>query len=448
MANSKKRKVKGFQFQPFSEKQKKILNWWHKDSPVRDKFMVIADGAIRSGKTICMALSFVMFVMNNFNQQDALMAGKSVGTFRRNVLNPLKQMLLTLGYNCLEHRSENYIEVSKGDITNYLYIAGAKDEASQDYIQGMTLCGVLLDEVALLPESFFNQATARLSIEGAKIFCNCNPASPYHWFYKNVLQQLDKKNGLYVHFTMDDNLSLSEKVKDRYKKMYSGVFFKRYCAGKWCNAEGLIYDMFTKEKNIVRPDEVPYDEAIKWCVGVDYGTGNATVFTLWMKTFNGILYCVREYYFEGRAEANEHGNYDTQKTDLEFADDMIEFLGQTYEYTQIPFNKIDIVVDPAAASFKVQLHRSGMRTKDARNAVIDGIRDVATYIAEGKLKVSTECKNLLREINTYVWDDKAQERGIDRPLKRNDHCVDSMRYAVEKLKDKNKIKDAAKNIGI
>ena len=231
MANSKKRKVKGFQFQPFSEKQKKILNWWHKDSPVNDKFMVIADGSIRGGKTICMALSFVMFVMNNFNQQDALMAGKSVGTFRRNVLNPLKQMLLTLGYNCLEHRSENYLEVSKGEITNYLYIAGAKDEASQDYIQGMTLCGVLLDEVALLPESFFNQATARLSIEGAKIFCNCNPAGPYHWFYKNVLKQLDKKNGLYVHFTMDDNLTLSDKVKERYKKMYSGVFYKRYIEG-------------------------------------------------------------------------------------------------------------------------------------------------------------------------------------------------------------------------
>ena len=206
--------------------------------------------------------------------------------------------------------------------------------------------------------------------------------------------------------------------------------------------------MFTKENNLVKPNEVPYDEAIKWCVGVDYGTGNATVFLLCMKTFTGYIYVVREYYFEGRKEAIENGDYDNQKTDLEFADDMVEFLGQTYEYTQIPYNKMDIVVDPAAASFKVQLHRSGMRTKDARNAVIDGIRDVASYLSSGKLKISTECKNTLKEIHTYSWDETAQAKGIDRPVKSNDHCMDAMRYLCEKLKDKNSIKDAAKNVGI
>lgn len=413
-----------------------------------EEHLYLTNDFIVTHNTVCMSLSFVMFVMNNFNQQDALMAGKSVGTFRRNVLNPLKQMLLSLEYDILEHRSENYLEITKGKITNYFYIAGAKDEASQDYIQGMTLCGVLLDEVALLPESFFNQATARLSIEGAKVFCNCNPASPYHWFYKNVLQHLEEKQGLYVHFTMDDNLSLSEKVKLRYANMYQGVFKKRYILGRWCNAEGLIYDMFTAEKNVVKPNEIPYDEAIKWCVGVDYGTANATAFLLCMKTFNGYIYAVREYYFEGRKEAQENGDYDTQKTDLEFTDDMIEFLSQSYEYTQIPYNKMDIVVDPAAASFKVQLHRSGMRTRDARNAVLDGIRDVASYMAEGKLKICSECKVLLKEIHTYVWDDKAQERGIDRPVKKQDHMVDGLRYALEKLKDKNSIKDAAKKVGI
>ena len=206
--------------------------------------------------------------------------------------------------------------------------------------------------------------------------------------------------------------------------------------------------MFTKENNLVKPDEIPYDEAIKWCVGVDYGTANATTFLLGMKTFTGDIYIVREYYFEGRKEAHEHGDYDNQKSDIEFADDMVEFLGQTYEYTQIPYNKMDIVVDPAAASFKVQLHRSGMRTKDARNAVIDGIRDVASYLSSGRLKISTECKNTLKEIHTYSWDETAQAKGIDRPIKSNDHCMDAMRYLCEKLKDKNSIKDAAKNVGI
>lgn len=447
MANIKRRKVKGFEFKPFSSKQLKVLNWWAKDSPVKDKFMVIADGSIRAGKTICMALSFVMFVMNTFNQQDALMAGKSVGTFRRNVLNPLKQMLLALNYDFIEHRSENYLEIIKGNIVNYFYIAGAKDESSQDYIQGMTLCAILLDEIALLPESFFNQATARLSIEGAKCFCNCNPSSPYHWFYKNVLKQLDDKQGVYIHFTMDDNLSLSEKVKDRYKKMYTGVFYKRYIEGRWSCAEGLIYDMFTAENNVVKASEVPYDEAIKWCVGVDYGTSNATAFLLCMKTFNGIIYVVREYYFAGRKEAQEQGDYDTQKSDLEFADDMLEFISSSYELTLVPYNKMDIIIDPAAASFKIQLHRSGMRTRNAKNIVLDGIRDVASYMSVGRLKVSTECTNLLQEIRTYSWDETAQARGLDRPLKCNDHCVDAMRYALEKLKDKGNINDATRNVG-
>lgn len=146
MANEKKRKLKGFDFKPFSAKQLKLLNWWMPESPVSERFMCIADGAIRSGKTVAMALSFILFVMNTFNQQDALMAGKSVGTFRRNVLNSLKQMLITLGFECVEHRSENYVEIKKGEVVNYFYIAGAKDESAQDYIQGMSLCGVLLDK--------------------------------------------------------------------------------------------------------------------------------------------------------------------------------------------------------------------------------------------------------------------------------------------------------------
>ena len=286
-----------------------------------------------------------------------------------------------------------------------------RDESSQDLVQGLTLASAFLDEVVLMPESFYNQVLARLSVEGAKVWLSCNPNSPYHWFYTKVLKQLKEKDGIYIHFTMKDNPSLRPEIVARYEKMYSGVWKRRFIDGRWSVADGLIYDMFTKENNLVKPDEVPYDEAIKWCVGVDYGTANATTFLLGMKTFTGDIYIVREYYFEGRKEAHEHGDYDNQKSDIEFADDMVEFLGQTYEYTQIPYNKMDIVVDPAAASFKVQLHRSGMRTKDARNAVIDGIRDVASYLSSGKLKISTECKNTLKEIHTYSWDETAQERG-------------------------------------
>ena len=159
---------KGFEFKPFSEKQKKVLTWWCKDSPVREKEGIIADGAIRSGKTLCMSLSFVIWAMSTFNMQNFGMAGKTIGSFRRNVLFWLKLMLKSRGYQVSDHRSDNMIVISKGDVTNLFYIFGGKDERSQDLIQGITLAGMFFDEVALMPESFVNQATGRCSVEGSK----------------------------------------------------------------------------------------------------------------------------------------------------------------------------------------------------------------------------------------------------------------------------------------
>ena len=124
MPNAKIRKVQGFQFQPFSAKQMKVLNWWAEDSPVKDKFMCIADGSIRSGKSVVICLSFLLYVMSKFNQQNVAIGGKSVGSVRRNIMIPLKGMLLTLGYEYVEHRSENYMEITKEGVTNYFYLFG------------------------------------------------------------------------------------------------------------------------------------------------------------------------------------------------------------------------------------------------------------------------------------------------------------------------------------
>ena len=196
----------------------------------------------------------------------------------------------------------------------------------------MTLCALLLDEVALMPQSFYNQATARLSVEGAKVFCNCNPESPYHWFYTDVLKNLKEQNGLYVHFTMEDNLTLSEEIKNRYKKMYSGVFADRYIKGKWVVANGLIYDMF-KSRHEIEPEDIPYEDIVKWCVGVDYGTANATAFLLCGKTADGTIYVCKEYYFAGRLEAQAQNDFEAQKTDLEYAEDMKQFISDNYNLT-------------------------------------------------------------------------------------------------------------------
>lgn len=408
-----------FHFSPFSRKQKKVLTWWCQNSPVNEKDGIIADGAIRSGKTVSMSLSFIIWAMSSFNGQNFAMCGKTIGSFRRNVLFWLKLMLRSRGYSITDHRADNLLVVRKNGKENYFYIFGGKDERSQDLIQGITLAGVFFDEVALMPESFVNQATGRCSVKGSKFWFNCNPDGPYHWFKVNWIDKCKEKNILYLHFTMDDNLSLAEDIKKRYRSMYTGVFFKRYILGLWAVAEGIIYDMFSKEKHTKDIKEF-FRILINGnrYVSCDYGTQNATVFLLWNKGRDGKWYCIREYYYSGRDKAK-------QKTDSEYADDLKEWL----EGIQIKA----IIVDPSAASFIAELRKRGYKVLKAKNDVLDGIRLVGTMLNLEQLVFASSCKETIKEFASYVWDEKALERGEDKPTKRHDHCLDACRYFVSTI---------------
>ena len=429
-----------FRFKPFSKKQKQVLTWWLPNSPVKGYDGIIADGAIRSGKTISMSLSFVMWSMAAFSGQNFAMCGKTIGSFRRNVLFWLKIMLKSRGYTVSDHRADNLVEITRNGITNYFYIFGGKDERSQDLIQGITLAGVFFDEVALMPESFVNQATGRCSVDGSKFWFNCNPDGPYHWFKVNWIdkavgylgkakvaklqeeaagkqEKLNLKNLLYVHFTMDDNLSLSEEIKDRYRKMYSGVFFKRYILGLWAMAEGIIYDMFDVDKHVVDVQKLVCEGMITWTgeyyVSCDYGTQNPAAFHLWRKSTDGKWYCIREYYYSGRDKG-------TQKTDVEYSTDLKEWLEE--------IEPRYIIVDPSATSFKAQLKNDGYKVKSAKNDVLDGIRFLASMLSQMTIFFDVSCTNTIKEFGSYVWDAKAADRGEDKPVKEHDHLMDSARY--------------------
>lgn len=411
------RKIKQFfKFQPFSKKQRKVLNWWTEDSPVKDYDGIIADGAIRSGKTVSMSLSFVLWAMCSFNVQNFAMCGKTIGSFRRNVLFWLKLMLRSRGYRVTDHRADNLVVISRGNVENYFYIFGGKDERSQDLIQGITLAGVFFDEVALMPESFVNQATGRCSVDGSKYWFNCNPDGPYHWFKQNWIDKQKEKHLLYLHFTMDDNLSLSEKVKARYRSMYTGVFYRRYILGLWAMAEGIIYDMFNEDRHVADPET--FSDSLldgNRYVSCDYGTQNATVFLLWNQGTDGIWYCTREYYYSGREEGQ-------QKTDAEYADDLESWLSGA------DINAV--IIDPAAASFIAELKKRGYRVIKAKNDVADGIRLVATKLNLLKIVFSNVCQNTIKEFASYIWDAKAAEHGEDKPVKQYDHAMDAVRYFV------------------
>lgn len=438
-----------FRFQPFSPKQKQVMTWWCRDSAVKDMDGIIADGAIRSGKTVSMSLSFVVWAMSSYSGQNFGMCGKTIGSFRRNVLFWLKLMLKTRGYAVADHRADNLVSVTKGGVENYFYIFGGKDERSQDLIQGITLAGVFFDEVALMPESFVNQATGRCSVDGSKYWFNCNPDGPYHWF---KLKWIDRSVGylgkersrelqakgevlkqlLYLHFTMDDNLSLSENIKQRYRAMYTGVFFKRYILGLWAMAEGIIYDMFSKDRHVLHIGK--FSESLIQAnryVSIDYGTQNATAFLLWNKGLNGKWYCIREYYYSGRDKG-------IQKTDAEYANDLHEWL----EGTEIKA----VIVDPSAASFIAELQKHGYKVIKAKNDVEDGIRLVGSLLNQDKIIFSASCQNTIMEFASYIWDEKAAERGEDKPIKQHDHAMDAVRYFCYTILNNNaaKIRNKAK----
>ncbi len=399
-----------FNFAPFSKKQAQMLTWWMENSPQNKAGGLIVDGSIRSGKTLCLSLSFCMWAMASFNNCNFALCGKTVGSLKRNVLTSLFNMLYTLGYTAVQKHTENLIIIFKGNVKNRFYLFGAKDESSADLIQGITLAGVLFDEVALMPESFVNQATARCSVKNSKWWFNCNPEGPYHWFYKQFIQKASEKNLLYLHCTMQDNLSLSSEVKQRYYALYSGVFFDRFIRGLWAVAEGLVYPLVSQNRqNYTFYGDIAQNA--KYYISVDYGTRNACSMGLFCIS-DGVAIRLKEFYHDSRVK-----NF--FMTDEDYCDELEKLAAD---------NVIQkVVVDPSAASFIAAIKRRGkFAVKGADNNVLSGIRTVAAMLAANRLKFSQNCADTFREFSLYRWD----ENGLDKDsvIKQDDHAMDDIRY--------------------
>ena len=400
-----------FQFKPFSRTQTQILTWWADTSPVKNFDGIIADGSIRSGKTLSMSLSFILWAMNTFNGQNFGMSGKTIGSFRRNVLASLKPMIMSRGYKIKDSRAENLVIISRGNTENYFYIFGGKDERSQDLIQGITLAGMLFDEVALMPQSFVNQATARCSVEGAKFWFNCNPESPQHFFYMEWVKKHKEKRLLYLHFTMDDNLSLSEKVKLRYKGMYTGVFYKRFILGLWVVAYGLCFEQFANE-----PDKWIKDEAetqINFIsVGVDFG-GNNSKTTFVATAIHGNferIGVIKDYKLDGAK-----GTIDANRLNTEF----IRFIRELQaEYkAPIKFAFCDCAETYLISGIKNAVKSAGLGLAvgdSEKGTIIDRIVCVNTLLNMDRIYILRSCKQVTNALRSAMWDAEAAKKGIDK----------------------------------
>lgn len=348
----------------FSQKQRQVLTWWRPGSPHREKQAIICDGAVRSGKTLCTGLSFFCWAMCSFQSRNFALCGRTIQSVRRNLLSELLPLLERMGFRCDQKVSRNMILVRLGGRWNQFYLFGGKDESSAALIQGITLAGALLDEVALMPRSFVEQTAARCSVTGSRLWFSCNPESPAHWFYQEWVCKAEEKRALRLQFTMADNPGLSDKVRARYASTFQGAFYRRFVLGEWVAAEGLVYDFF--DESFVR--EVPEGPFEEWYVSCDYGTSNPTSMGLWGRK-DGTWFRVKEYYYDGRAARR-------QKTDEEYADDLAALAGGR------PVRAV--VADPSAASFCETLRRRGWRVKKADNQVVSGIRLTARLLKSGK----------------------------------------------------------------
>ena len=355
-----------------------------------------------------MFLSFFAWAFGSFDGRDFALCGKTISSLRRNVVTPLMGLLGEMGFQWEERLSRNYVDVSFQGRHNRFYLFGGKDESSASLIQGMTLAGVLLDEVALMPRSFVEQALARCSVEGSKFWFNCNPEHPYHWFYQEWILKCREKHTLYLHFTMEDNPSLSPAMRERYRNLYSGAFYERFVLGKWVAASGLVYPMFSARRH-VHPAPQTCEQ---YYISCDYGTVNPASFGLWGK-HGTVWHRIREYYYDSRARG-------TQRTDEEHYQEL-ERLADG-----LPIQAV--LVDPSAASFMECIRRHGrFAVKGAKNDVLDGIRRVADALNQEELLFDPSCQDTLREFQLYRWNPNT---GQDAPIKEHDHAMDDIRYFV------------------
>ena len=398
-----------WRIEEFSAKQKEVLTWWAKDA-TKNRCAIICDGSVRSGKTFSMGLSFLLWATACFDGADFAICGKTITSIKRNLADGLVGFCRRGGFGITQKASANSFTVTYRGRTNRFFLFGGKDEGSAALIQGMTLGGVLLDEVALMPRSFVEQALARCSLAGSKMWFNCNPDNPSHWFLREWIKKADEKNALYLHFTMEDNPSLTDEVRRRYEKLYSGAFYRRFVLGEWTALSGAVYPMFDENKHVVprAPD------CGRFVVSCDYGTVNPSSFGLWGES-GGVWYRIDEYYYSSKRDGG-------MRTDEEHYEALEKLCGgRSIEA---------VIVDPSAASFIECIRRHGKYPViPADNDVIGGIGRVADALKSDRIKIAARCTDCIREFGLYRWDEKG---GRDSVVKENDHAMDDLRYFVNR----------------
>jgi PBSX family phage terminase large subunit len=376
----------------------------------------IASGSIRAGKTISTLLRWLIYVANAPRSGELAVVAKTTNTAASNVFIPLQDPNL---FGALS----KHVHYTRGAPTATILgrpvrVIGANDVRAEERLRGMTCAGALVDEATLVPQEFWTQLLGRMSVPNAKLFASTNPGSPAHWLKRDFIDRRDELGIAYWHFTLDDNPSLSTDYVEAIKAEFVGLWFRRFVLGEWIAAEGAVFDMWDDQRHVV--DTLP--EIAKWIgVGVDYGQTNPFHATLLGLGRDRRLYIASEWRYDGRQQRR-------QLTDLEYSERLRHWLADVPGIGAV--RPQFVTVDPSAASFSAQLRRDKLTPTPANNSVLDGIRTMSSLLSAGKLAVHSSCKGLIAEMPGYAWDDKAAEKGEDKPIKVADHGIDSTRYVT------------------
>lgn len=374
-------------------------------------FINILEGSVRSGKTFIANLAWILYILNS-PHNIFLMSGESTDSLYRNVIGDI---IFILGKDKAIYQDSSkggaQLVINFDGTTKICYCRGGSKSNDEGKIRGITIGGWYADEITLHNETFVKQALSRMSLEGAKAFWTTNPDSPFHYIKTEYIEKAEQNKYKHWHFTLDDNLSLNNEYKENIKNAYAGLFYDRFIKGMWVLSDGLVYDMFDKNIHIVETIEREYTQKY---IAIDYGTQNPTTFGMFAKD-KGQWYMVKEYHHSGRKQKR-------QKTDSEYADDLEAFMNND--------KNIQIIVDPSAASFIAELKKRGLKVKQAKNDLLEGIRNVGNVL-KNNLILFNDCNSeTLKEFETYIWDGKASLKGEDKPVKENDHHLDGLRYFV------------------
>ena len=409
-----------------SPKQKKILAF-----PYSKYDALICDGAVRSGKTSIMMWAFVRWAMENFSGQRFGVCGRTVDSCTKNIIVPFTAMSLAKErYIIRWRRGDKVMEVRRGAVTNYFEVFGGKDEASYALIQGRTLAGVLLDEVVLMPRSFVEQALARCSVDGARLWFSCNPGSPHHWFYQEWIKRSRERNALYLHFEMTDNPGLSKRTLERYENMYAGIFYDRYVRGLWVAAEGIVYKDFANDT-----EKYLIGDPLEWAkqngtsfsiisIGVDFGgTKSATKFQATGITKDFRVVALEEEYIK-----NEE--VDPDALNRRFAT-FCQLITSKYGYSQTRADSAETVLIRGLDHTAQKMHL-GTQVKNAMKLQItDRIRLVVLLMKQGRFKVSRNCPHLIDALQSAIYDpDKFEDERLDDGTSDID-SLDAFEYSIE-----------------